>query len=216
MRLRKSLLLALLMACLLEGVPLSRAQSQNAFAIYGYFYVPGGAGGQAQMSVRLLTAKLYFPKERGKPLLLAYPDSSSSFAFKSLPRDSYLLEIYLGDQLLYQRTLKVESNVLLAIPVGNFKLIDKVTVQQRTKQPLSGDAFKGNVSIEVGNIARRLTPNVDFLPLTIYQGTKRIKSVRLKPPMLVTTFSYNDQEYILVGAIRTQANSEFMDCEIYR
>lgn len=214
MRFNYLIILLIIAFFLLTEMSATTAEPQGSLTIYGYFSLPSQS--ETQPTIQLLTAKLYPPKERGKPLLLAYSDSASTFRFTDLSPDSYLLEVYLGDQLLYQRLIKLESNILLAIPIGNFKLVDKVTVEERTSQLLRGLDFQGRITVTVGDIDRDLAPNTEPLSLTISQNSRRLFVGKLTPPKLVANFKYNGQTYILAGAVRRTPAKEFIDCEIYR
>ena len=212
--------------CIVSFPGTSSHGQPEQFAIYGRIVALRGDVGDTraqsglnatpQTDVRLITIKLHLPKDRGQPNLVAYPNAGGSFTFTNLTKDSYLLEASLGDQLLYQRVLKVESNTLLTIPVGDVRLIDKITVAQRTKSSLTGPEFQGRIVIRVGNIKRAMQPDQGSFHLSIDQGKQRIFNGTLSPPTLVAPFSYNNQKYFLVGAVRTASGEDFFDCEVYR
>ena len=170
---------------------------------------------QRQMNVSLFTVKLHSPKEKGKPVLVAYPDAAGNFSFTNLARDSYLLEVYLGVQLLYQKILNLESNISMAVPVGDVRLVTSVNVPQRTSQALGGD-FQGRVTVKVETIYKTTGLTRRPFSLSIYQGTRRLFSGTLTPPMLVAGFSYNNQRYILAGMLRTASGTDVVECEVYR
>lgn len=170
---------------------------------------------QRQMNVSLFTVKLHSPKEKGKPVLVTYPDVAGNFSFPNLATDSYLLEVYLGVQLLYQKILKLESNISMAVPVGDIRLVTSVNVPQRGSQALGGD-FQSRVTIKVGTIKRTTATTRPPFSLSIYQGTKKLFSGTLTPPMLVAGFSYNNQRYVLAGLLRTASGTDLVECEVYR
>lgn len=217
-------ILALLLALIFfDSTAFGRASTEG-FAVYGRIVVlaQGQTNAQSQMaaksqaSVSLFTVKLYFPKEKGRPTLLAYPDASGNFNFPNLTPGSYLLEVSLSEQLLYQRILKLESDILLAIPVGGLILVDKATIAQSASQPLTGSTFNRRVTIKIGSIKGPMQPNRSPFSLSIYQGTRRLFAGTLTPPMLVAMFSYNNQRYTLAGALRMASNTYVVDCEVYQ
>jgi hypothetical protein len=55
--------------------------------------------------------KLYPPKTSRKPILMTNSDAFQKFKFTGLGADSYLLEIYLGDDLVYQEVITLSENV---------------------------------------------------------------------------------------------------------
>lgn len=203
----------------------------QSFTLYGYVRVltPDQSTMQAQTAQKpqtglsLLTVKLQYPKERGKPDLVTYPNSAGAFSFASLPADNYLLRIHSGYQLLYEKKIRVESDVFTAIPLGNLKPVDKITVQKRKTAVLTGQEFQKRVAISVGDIDLRKDGNK--LAVTVGPaGTdgKLIPKSRpffsgsLPSSMLIAGFRYNNQNYTLAGAIRRSAGQEYFDCEIYR
>jgi hypothetical protein len=54
-----------------------------------------------------LTARLYFPKSSGRPVLVAFADNRGDFAFRGLPAGPYLLEVYTHSELVYQRRIDI-------------------------------------------------------------------------------------------------------------
>lgn len=54
--------------------------------------------------------KLYPPKTSGKPILVTTSDVAGRFRFGSLSPTSYLLEIYLGKDLVYQEVINMTRN----------------------------------------------------------------------------------------------------------
>jgi hypothetical protein len=54
-----------------------------------------------------LTARLYFPKSSGRPVLVAFADDRGDFTFRNLPPGSCLLEVYSRSELVYQRRIDI-------------------------------------------------------------------------------------------------------------
>ena len=59
--------------------------------------------------------KLYPPKTSGKPILIASSDAYRRFKFTGLSADSYLLEVYVGDDLVYQEVINLNGDLALTI-----------------------------------------------------------------------------------------------------
>jgi hypothetical protein len=69
----------------------------------------------ARRQVPRFNIKLYPPKTSGKPILITSSDVYRRFKFTGLSPDSYLLEIYLGDDLVYQEVITLNRNLDLTI-----------------------------------------------------------------------------------------------------
>ena len=54
--------------------------------------------------------KLFPPKTTGKPILVATSDGYGKFKFSGLSPTSYLLEVYLGIELVYQEVVNITKN----------------------------------------------------------------------------------------------------------
>jgi hypothetical protein len=54
--------------------------------------------------------KLYPPKTTGKPILVATSDDYGRFKFSGLSPTSYLLEVYLGIELVHQEVVNITKN----------------------------------------------------------------------------------------------------------
>lgn len=54
-----------------------------------------------------LTARLYFPKSSGRPVLVAFTDDRGNFVFRGLPNGSCLLEVYSQSEMVYQRRVDI-------------------------------------------------------------------------------------------------------------
>jgi hypothetical protein len=134
-----------------------------------------------------------------------------------LPASSFLLEIFVSDKLYYQREIEsLQSNVLLAIPVGNYELVGKCTLDERTNKPLDGPEFQGRVTLQVGDIDDDLRPNEEPLVLTIRQDSRTLARNTLTPPKLISSFTYGNRRYTLAGMVRKIGQISKLDCEIYR
>jgi hypothetical protein len=60
-------------------------------------------------------AKLYPPKASGRPVLLTTADSAGNFKFTDLPVSSYLLEVYLGTDMVNQQVIALDNNKEITI-----------------------------------------------------------------------------------------------------
>ena len=108
----RSLAFTLMLVICLAGVPpLSRATAQDALTFSGHIKV--GGEGRPQFSV-----KLYPPKESDKPILLTNTDDYGDFQFTDLQTSSYLLEIYLGTELVYQEIVELSSSTCCEIDLS--------------------------------------------------------------------------------------------------
>ncbi len=223
----KRLLISALVATISLGCQLNAAHAQSsAFSVYGQIRLlsapvatqsktPGG-------SLTSLTVRLYYPKSSGKPTLATYPDANGNFRLANLPKGSYLLEIYYSNQLLHQRQLVLESDQLLAIPLGGGNMVGSVKVVEHQTALLTGQEFQNRVALAVGKIDLR--QNGTPLPVTIgpasgnalARSSRPYLSVSLPAPALVTTFKYNNQTYTLAGAIKKSQNQLYFEGEIYR
>jgi hypothetical protein len=175
-----------------------------------------------QSALTILTVKLFYPRARGKPAMVTYPDAAGDFRFTGLPKDSYLLEIHHADeQPLYQRRLTVESDQMLTIPIGPIKLVCGVTIREDSASPL-GAEFQNRVEIAVGKIA--LSKDGAALSVIIRPAAGKAASRArnhyfkgsLSTSKLIASFKYNNQNYTLAGAIRSSQNARYFDGEIYR
>ena len=59
--------------------------------------------------------KLYPPKQSGHPVLLTTTDSAGNFKFADLPASSYLLEVYLGTNMVNQQVIALANNKEITI-----------------------------------------------------------------------------------------------------
>ena len=54
-----------------------------------------------------LTARLYFPKSSGRPVLVAFADGQGDFSFRDLPAGPCLLEVYSRSDMIYQKNIDI-------------------------------------------------------------------------------------------------------------
>jgi hypothetical protein len=227
---RRFLIASALGATLILSSGPSKAGGSQSFTVYGnaqWVSTPGPDQTQAQTNslqaaLTVLTAKLFYPKARGAPPLVTYPDANGDFRFPDLPKDSYLLEIYYGGaRPLYQRRLTVESDQALTIPIGQVKLVCSATIKENSAG-LLGAEFQNRVAIAVSKID--LKKDGSALALTIGPAAGLALSKRgkpyfkgeLPPSKLIASFKYNNQTYTLAGAIRSSQNALYFDGEVYR
>jgi hypothetical protein len=59
--------------------------------------------------------KLYPPKTTGRPVLLTAADGAGNFKFTGLERSAYLLEIYLGADMVNQQVISIDGNKEITI-----------------------------------------------------------------------------------------------------
>ena len=57
------------------------------------------------------TARLYFPKEANRPTIVTYTDAAGNFKFNGLNAGRYLLEIYQGNEMVFQKALTLDKNL---------------------------------------------------------------------------------------------------------
>jgi hypothetical protein len=69
----------------------------------------------ARRQVPRFNIKLYPPKTSGKPILITTSDALRRFKFTGLSADTYLLEIYLGKDLVYQEVINLNGTLDLKI-----------------------------------------------------------------------------------------------------
>jgi hypothetical protein len=118
---------------------------------------------KVQQSQRL-TARLYFPKDMGNKPLLAFVEGNGYFEFGKVAGGSYLLEIYAGSDLIYQKSIDLKANFRVDDPIVRLgiksagsswsKVADNTRLEQRHKVTLNGNEFQGNVAVYVGDTHR--------------------------------------------------------------
>lgn len=208
MKYRASRLALVLMVCIFS-IARGGAVPKSGYTITGYISAPARV-----QSAQSFKAKLSFPG--GEQVLFAKADAFNIFSFSGLHANSYFLEVFLNDVLYYQKEIKsLESDLLLAIPVGNLKLVSQITIPEKKSAALKDLDPQGRLILEVGDISSDLRPNSGRFLLKILTGA-RPTSVWLVPPKLITNFLFNNQRYTLTGTVRRSGATEFLDCEIYR
>jgi len=71
---------------------------------------------------RRFNIKLYPPKASGKPIQVTTSDAYGRFKFVDLSASSYLLEIYLGKDLVYQEVINLTKDTDRKIDLRKGKL----------------------------------------------------------------------------------------------
>jgi hypothetical protein len=193
---------------------------------------------QAQSLAPLLTARLYFPKEQNKPVLVTYPDAGGNFQFSNLPTGSYLLEVYMTGKLAYQKVISIPLSQPLEITLGNAVApsgaVARVTIVQRYGKVLMGSEFKGRVVVHVGEIddnkpfkmfifwvsqgesTRRYTGRIETDSLRRLIPAERVLlDTSLGLPSFSTGFRYNNKDYSLVGKLSKPSGNETVSFEIF-
>jgi hypothetical protein len=108
----RSLMLTLILIICLAGVPLpGHAGFQQALTFSGHIKTKSTANPQ-------LSIKLYPPKKTNDPVILTTSDEAGNFQFTNLLASSYLLEIYLGADLLYQEIIELNSSICCEIDLS--------------------------------------------------------------------------------------------------
>jgi hypothetical protein len=109
---RKTTFVLGLAACVvLAGAALAR---QSQLSLSGRVVLEAQKQRRAAPTPRL-TARLYFPKEENRPTLVTYTDAGGNFKFSDLSAGRYLLEIYQGSDMVFQKVLTIDEG--LAQPV---------------------------------------------------------------------------------------------------
>jgi|SRR5205807_1552112 len=106
MKARNLLLTSILVPCLLGTLPLCHASIQDNLTLSGRIRVDS----TAQSQISRFNLKLYPPKKSNKPISLATTDNNGKFKFTGLAQGSYLLEIYFGQDLVYQEVVNLDGN----------------------------------------------------------------------------------------------------------
>lgn len=202
------------------------AQSDRQYTLTGQVAI----NKQAQTSARIV-ARLYLPKEAGKPPLLTFADSNGYFEFSNVPAGVYLIEVYVNSEMIYQKSISLnagfrgdDSLVKLALKTGGgsswTKVWSKPKLEQRHKVILQGNEFHGQVTVYVGDIhASRAfsvivfktgdetsrwedSSGIDEKTLRALLGGDRIiTDARLSHDKLKTNFSYGGNYYSLDGKL---------------
>lgn len=111
----KSLTLCLII-CLCSTIIPCHAAPQGRLIITGRVILEG------KNAPPRLTVRLYFPKRDNKPPVVTYTGSSGVFRFTDLNAGRYLLEVYQGDQMVYQKVIGLSEGQRQASIVINLKV----------------------------------------------------------------------------------------------
>lgn len=228
----------------LLGIRLRGAPAQGQYTLSGHITVdaPARAQTQAPAAIPLMGVRLYFPKQSGpqqarQPALLTHTDSAGDFKFVNLPVDSYLLEIYLGDRMLYQKLVTLRGDVKLEIHLGDVLVTEKIRLEQRHRKILTDPEFQGKVTVYVGDI-HKTKPFALLIFLTgpersRWQDSSRISPDQIRaavpkanilfdgtlspPSKLEANFIYNRQSYTLVGSLQASLlGKDYLDFDVHR
>ena len=198
---------------------------------------PVQATAQAQIPLFHMTARLYFPKAAKRSALLAYADAEGRFQFVNLDGGGYLLEIYLGDKLLYQKVVELRSNQNLDIILGDILVANRAKLEQRHRRILLDPEFGGNVTVYVGDVHKSKP-----FTLTVFQTgaeksrwrddskiasdalhsavpkTRRLFEGLLDPrTRRDAEFTYSGQKYALVWSTEAhRMTTDYFYFEVYR
>ena len=68
------------------------------------------------------TVRLYYPKEKNRPTLVTHTNADGDFRFDDVDAGRYLLEIYQGSEMVYQKVLTMDDNspqpLVITLTVG--------------------------------------------------------------------------------------------------
>jgi hypothetical protein len=87
-------------------LPLFPVHAQGNLTLVGHIITQDGT----QQATPRFSVKLYPPLKSGRTVLLTNSDERGRFRFTGLSASSYLLEIYLVEDLVYQGVIKLNSN----------------------------------------------------------------------------------------------------------
>lgn len=109
MRYGKLLCLCLLAWCLCADA-LGSAATRPRLSVNGSVSVE--ASGQLPSG---MVARLYFPKESGRPPLVTRVDANGNFNFEDLSTGRFLLELYDGTALIHQQVLTLPDEQRVSV-----------------------------------------------------------------------------------------------------
>ena len=107
-------LTSILILYLLNALPLCHASIQANLTFSGHIKTNIASGA----SIPTFSIKLYPPKESNKPILMTTTDDSGNFQFTELSEKSYLLEIYLGTDMIYQEVIQITESICCEIDLS--------------------------------------------------------------------------------------------------
>ncbi|MGB7922530.1 MAG: hypothetical protein WCF57_04740 [Pyrinomonadaceae bacterium] len=110
----KPVLASILIMHMLTALPLCHASAQDAYTFSGHIKTKV----VDKTSTPQFSVKLYPPKESGKPVLLTTTDDDAAFEFTDLSEKSYLLEVYLGTDIVYQEVIELNESICCEIDLS--------------------------------------------------------------------------------------------------
>ena len=208
-------------ACALPRLAAAQSGQPEQYLLTGQISVNN------QASSRFI-ARLYFPKNTGKPPLITFADGNGYFEFANVPVGDYLIEVYANGDMFYQKSITLNANfkrddsiVRLEVKRGGTswaKVLNNTRLQQRHKFPLQGNEFQGQIAVYVGDIhatstfslivfktgnetARwQDTDRIDERTLRAALGRERILTeAKLSKKNLTAGFTYNGHFYNVEG-----------------
>lgn len=217
MRIRKSILLPLGLCLLCAVAPASFAARRGGVSVKGRVTQSGSPLASSMV-------KLYYPKSWNRPTLVTFTDKNGYYGFDPVePNNSYLLEVYAGNELIYQNKLWVdgsrpvfEQNVTL-----NRADTSKVLVQyypksfDRERIEAAMNEVSGRFNVRRGRTEVGDTPtnaiwfgeNVSLDDIKAVALALAGKGVEIKSIRPFRARSAANESQIQVGAYRTAANS---------
>ncbi|MEP6818440.1 MAG: carboxypeptidase-like regulatory domain-containing protein [bacterium] len=99
----KTLAIAFTICAALAGFA-GRAGAQSQLTLGGRVVL------QTRGTLPRFTVRLYPSRETKRPMLVTYTDAAGNFKFTALEPGRYLLEVYRGESLAYQKVLTLDKN----------------------------------------------------------------------------------------------------------
>jgi hypothetical protein len=129
MSLARLLLTGALLLSLLGALHLCPASAQNTLTLSGRVLTKG-----SNRSSQRFNIKLYPPLKSNKAILLTASGNSGDFKFTGLLPSSYLLEVHLGKDMVYQEVVALASNKNLTIDLRGSAAPKKTVPPARRKR----------------------------------------------------------------------------------
>jgi hypothetical protein len=104
----------ILLMLMLTALPIRHARTQETYTFSGHIKTKV----MDKTSTPQFSVKLYPPKESGKPVLLTTTDDSADFEFTEVSEKSYLLEVYLGTDMVYQEVIELNESICCEIDLS--------------------------------------------------------------------------------------------------
>ena len=111
---KKLVLTTILILYFLNALSLCHASIQANHTFSGHIKTNITSGA----AIPQFSVKLYPPKESYKPVLITTTDDSGNFQFTELSEKSYLLEIYLGTDMVYQEVIGITESICCEIDLS--------------------------------------------------------------------------------------------------